>query len=389
MKGMKKMDHATILKRAWHILWNYKVLWIFGIILALTAAGWGSTGSSYSFSSGDFQDRQVTVITPEEFRHELERAWDDFGRELEDGIEELADAFGDGVDRSTVDTIIAIGIAFLVLAILLFVIGRVARYVSEAALIKMVDRYEESGDRLTFRQGLRLGWSRTAWRLFLISLVVDLPVILVLGLLFILAFVPLFLWGTGVTSVGIVGTVGAIGLFFIWILAVIVVSVVLSLLKRFFYRACALESLGVVDSIRHGYRVVRENLKDVGLMWLIMLGISIGWPILMIPVVLFAGLAAVIVGGGTFLILAGLSSLFTSGVTHWIIAGVLAFPVLVLVFLAPIGFVGGLRETFVSSTWTLSYRELTTLERLSPERVSGALPEPEGSEGEKASSDEE
>jgi hypothetical protein len=382
------MDHATILKRAWHILWNYKVLWIFGIVLALTAAGWSGTGSSYSFSRGDFQGRQITVTTPEEFRRELERSLDEFNQELADGFEELRDALGDGVDSSTVDTLIAIGVAFLVLALLLFIIGRVARYVSEAALIKMVDRYEASGNRLTFRQGLRLGWSRTAWRMFLISLTVDLPVLLVLGLLFILAFAPLFLWGTGVTSVGIVGTVGAIGLFFIWILVVIVVSVVLSLLKRFFYRACALENLGVVESIRHGYRVVRENLKDVGLMWLIMLGISIAWPILMIPVVLFAGLAALIVGGGTFLILAGLSSLFTSGVTHWIIAGVLAFPVLVLVFLAPLGFVGGLRETFVSSTWTLSYRELTVLERLEPEQLSDALPEPEESKEEGTPSDE-
>ena len=28
------IDIGKILKRAWHILWNYKVLWIFGILLA-------------------------------------------------------------------------------------------------------------------------------------------------------------------------------------------------------------------------------------------------------------------------------------------------------------------------------------------------------------------
>ncbi len=30
---------GKILKRAWHILWNYKILWIFGILLAITAGG--------------------------------------------------------------------------------------------------------------------------------------------------------------------------------------------------------------------------------------------------------------------------------------------------------------------------------------------------------------
>lgn len=34
---MFKIDQ--ILKRAWEILWNYKVLWIFGFLLALTGAG--------------------------------------------------------------------------------------------------------------------------------------------------------------------------------------------------------------------------------------------------------------------------------------------------------------------------------------------------------------
>ena len=33
------IDIGKILKRAWHILWNYRILWIFGILLAITP-GW-------------------------------------------------------------------------------------------------------------------------------------------------------------------------------------------------------------------------------------------------------------------------------------------------------------------------------------------------------------
>jgi hypothetical protein len=365
------MDHTKILKRAWHILWSYKVLWIFGIILALTTAGVGNAGggSSYSVGSGNFQDRQFRDITPDDFRREFDDGLDDFGRELENAFEDFEDFFGEGIRSSTVDTIIAIGIGLLIFFLILFIVGRIARYVSETALIKMVDQYEETEERLTFRKGLRLGWSRTAWRLFLINLVVNLPVVIVFGFLFILAIVPLFLWGTGVTSIGVVGTVGAIGLFFIWVLAAIAVSAILNLLKHFFARACAIEGLGVFESIRRGFMVVRGNLKDVGLMWLIMLGISIGWSIVMIPIFLLAGLLALLVGGAAFFIFAGLGSLIASGATPWIIAGVLVLPIFALLFLAPLGFVEGLRKTFVSSTWTLTYREATTLERLDPEQL--------------------
>ena len=35
------IDFGKILKRAWHILWNYRILWIFGILLAITTGGGG------------------------------------------------------------------------------------------------------------------------------------------------------------------------------------------------------------------------------------------------------------------------------------------------------------------------------------------------------------
>jgi hypothetical protein len=371
------MDHTKILKRAWHILWSYRVLWIFGIILALTATGGvGTSGTSFSVGSGDFQDGQLRDFSPDQFRRDLDDAFDDFGEELEEAIDDFEDFFGDGIRSSTVDTIIAIGIGLLIFFFLLFIVGRVARYVAEVALIRMVDNYEETGERLTFREGFRLGWSPTAWRLFLIDLVIDLPALIVFGLLFVLAFVPLFLWGTGVTSIGVVGTVAAIGFFFVWVLALIVTSTILNLLKLFFRRASAIEKLGVIDSIRRGYRVVREHLKDVGLMWLIMFGINIAWTFVMIPVFLLAGLLALLVGGMAFFIFAGLGSLLAGGAAPWVIAGVLVIPIFLLIFMVPVGFVGGLRETFVSSTWTLSYREVTALERLDPEHLVEVEPEP-------------
>ena len=42
------MDYGKILKRSWNILWSYRALWFFGILIALTTAGGGSN-FNYSF----------------------------------------------------------------------------------------------------------------------------------------------------------------------------------------------------------------------------------------------------------------------------------------------------------------------------------------------------
>ena len=47
------MDPVKILKRAWHILWSYRALWVFGLILAM--AGAGSSGSNGSNSSSRYE----------------------------------------------------------------------------------------------------------------------------------------------------------------------------------------------------------------------------------------------------------------------------------------------------------------------------------------------
>ena len=39
------MNYTKILKRAWHILWHYPALWVFGFLLAFFG---GSSNSGYS-----------------------------------------------------------------------------------------------------------------------------------------------------------------------------------------------------------------------------------------------------------------------------------------------------------------------------------------------------
>jgi hypothetical protein len=257
-----------------------------------------------------------------------------------------------------VSTLIAIGIGLACLIVILIIVAAIARYVAATALIRMVDDHEETGQERSVRQGFRMGWSRSAFRLFLIDLAVSLPTAVAFILLFALALAPLLLWATDVEAVGVIGTVLTVGLCIIVILLAIVVAVILSVLKPFFQRVCVLEGLGVTESIRQGYAVVRHNLKDVGLMWLITVGLRIGWAILMIPIVFLLLVVSGALGGLLALLAGGLTGLAFEGAAPWIVGGVVGIPIFILVLAAPLSFLGGLFEVFMSSTWTLTYREL-------------------------------
>jgi hypothetical protein len=196
-----EMDHLKVLKRAWETTWHYRALWIFGIILALTTAGGsfgrggdGDGGFQYNFDMGDIPEIPPYVVS----------------------------------------TLIAIGVGLACVIIILIIAATIARYVAETALIQMMDDYEKTGEKRSVREGFRMGWSRTAFRLFLIRLLIGLPVAVAFILLFVLTFAPLLLWATESKAAGLIGTVTTIGLFFPILLLAIIVSVVLSLLSLHF-----------------------------------------------------------------------------------------------------------------------------------------------------------
>ena len=314
------MDHVKVLKRAWHTVWRYRALWVFGFILALTTGGRGSSSGRVANNWGQYST--------------------------------------DRIPPGVVNTLLAIVVGVVCLVVLLIIVGAIARYVAETALIRMVDDYEETGQKRSVRQGFRMGWSRSAFRLFLIDLLIGLPLAVAFMLLFLLAAAPLLLWATESTAAGALGTATTIGLGLLVVLLAIVVAVILSVLKPFFRRVCVLQQMGVVESIRQGYAVVRHNLKNVGLMWLITVGLRIGWTILMIPVVLLLLVVSGALGGLLALLAGGLTGLAFEGAAPWIAAFVVGIPIFILVLVAPLSFLGGLFETYLSSTWTLTYREL-------------------------------
>jgi hypothetical protein len=344
------MDHIGVLKRAWHMTWRYRVLWVFGIILALTTSRGGSTGGGqYNFNGDDFISPGGVFSPPH-------------------------------IPPEVIGVLVGIGLAMACFLLILMVVAVIARYVAETALIRLVDDHEETGEKRSIRQGFRLGWSRAAWRIFVIDLLIGIPVVLAFMLLFLLSLAPLLLWATGSTAAGIMGTVATVGLFFLFIFLAIAVLVVITLLLKFFHRACALEDRGVIDSIKVGYGVVRRHLGDVAIVWLLMVGVGIGLAIVMFLAVLLLIALAVMLTAVPALLAGGLASLAFEGPVPWILAAVAAVPIFILVMMVPLLFLGGLIEVFKSSVWTLTYREARALEGEEPESSELAEAEEEATE---------
>ena len=331
------MDHFKILKRAGENTWRYRALWVFGVLVALTSFRGGGSGGGGGGGDGSGGDNWGFDFTEPEISPEVGSA------------------------------LVALAIGLACLVFVLFIVGIIARYVATTALIRMVDEYEETGRQRSVRAGFRLGWSHATWRLFLMDLLVWGPAMLLFIPLILVALAPLLLLATGNAAAGILGVVGTIGLCFLSILIAIVVFVALALLTRFFRRVCVLEGLGVVESVREGYDMVRRHLKDVGVMWLIMAGVEIGSMMAMFPIFIVVLIAGGLVGGMVALMTGGLTALAAEGAAPWIVAGVFGIPTFMLLVIAPLAFLGGLLETFKSNVWTLTYRELLALEGLEPE----------------------
>lgn len=320
------MNHRKILSRAWTMMRQYRALWLFGFLFALTGGqsglnlfnggGNGGDGSGQpSGGPGQFPNIQVPDVD-----------W----------------------------TIVAwIAVAVVAVLLLLGAAALVVRYVAETALMAGVDEIESTGAALSVRHGLRLGWSRQAWQLFLTDVVIYLP--LALGGLALLATaaLPLLLWLTQVVPLAVLGTLITVALELLVFLGLIVLGLVLSVVMPYVRRRVVLDKQGVLDALRQSTQLARASLVDTGLMWLLLTAMRIVWSLVMIPVVIAVVLVAVVVGG----LPAGLAYLISQS---WVAPAVIGGTLFLLVFIPSTAFVEGLFEAYVSTSWTLTYRELSS-----------------------------
>jgi hypothetical protein len=372
---MQVMEYGKVFKRAWHNMRHYRALWIFGVILALTTFSWEWGIFTRHDNDNDASSRGIEIVRqPDEtffeaFWRTMGEEVDRLEAEIEKANQDIEEFFVKELNVEVESDLLAVIVMLAGLMLTGFIVAKIAGYVADAALIRMVNETEETGEQFGARQGLRMGWSRAAWRFFLIDVLVDLSAILAFVAVLVLVLAPLALWATGSTLAGVIGTILSVGLFFPTLALVIVAAAALSLLKKFARRACAVDGLGVTASVRQGYAVVRRHLKALIPIWLVTVGVKLVWPLLMVPVVIVSIGVGLVVGGFTGLLVGGLAGLAAGGATPWVLGAFVGIGFFILTLVAPLVFLGGLREVFLSNTWTLTYRELGPLESAEPGRL--------------------
>jgi hypothetical protein len=304
------MDFGYVLKRAWEIIWKFKVLWIFGILASCGQAS-GSSGSNSGFR---FSSQNGNVTTPAQR----------FFAQLNPGIIALLIAIA-----------IIVVLVLIVLAILLGTVGRVG-------LIRGTMKAEQGAERLTFGELWREGLTYF-WRVFGLNLLIGVIIFLAVAIIIIL---------------GVVLTVGTLGIFILCLIPIICLLVpvmwAVSVVVEQANIALVVENLGITDAIKRGWQVVRDNLGNVLVMSLILIlgvgligGAIIGTPLLIVAAPAIAGFAA--------------------GTSVAIRSGLIASGLLFIVYLPVLLLLSGILRAYISSAWTLTYLRLT--HKPSPQQI--------------------
>jgi hypothetical protein len=343
------MDHFKILKRAWQITWKYRALWLVGLLLVLAGGGIGSGFNGGSSAAGGGSGRGGSgggsggppFWGPQDFP----------------GLPGMRARVA-----PIVGAIVAVAILVVLLAILVGVGLTILRYVTRTSLIRMVQGYEETGEEIGFRGGMRLGWSRSAFRLFLLDLMTRLP----LALLIMLMIAPLVAFAVVSFTAGgeprIVLGILLLLLIIPVVLLGIALGIVLGPILEVAYRTCALEDLGAWEALKGAFALIRRHLGPTALQWLLLVGLRIAWGIALIPVNLLLVVLALFVGGLPALVVGGVASQAVEWPMGLALGALVFVPAFIVVVGLPNLALSTLATVYYSTTWTLTYRELVVLD---------------------------
>jgi hypothetical protein len=301
------MDFGNTLSKAWHIIWNNKVLWIFGI---LASCGSGAQGGSGSFNYGT--NAQSGDLPP---------AMQDFFLNMERNFNQIPE------DRIA---LILIGLfclicIFSIIALFLSVYGRVG-------LIKGTQA-ADAGASLSFRS-VAEQISPFFWRALGLNLLLSLilfVVFLVVGGISI---------GLAVVTLGF----GLLCLIPLFCLA-IPLGVVYYVYTQLANNALVVEDLGVGEALSRSWEVMRSRAGDIAVM----------------AIILFVGnLIAGIVIGIPFILLFLPAILAFMGDGAQAANNALTLGIIGLCIAIPLGLViSGFVRSYIESAWTLTYLQVS------------------------------
>jgi len=308
------MNLGEVLSRAWKIIWKNKILWIFGILSSCGRGGGGGGGgnnSNFNFDNGNTPFSDGSFPGAEEFSRNMENI------------------FGSSSEQTWIPIIIGGLCLLLIVAVVFIFLGTIGRI----GLIKGTVLAETGHEPLSFGQV----WSASMpyfWRVFLLNLIIGLAI----GLVVLIIMVPFVL--VGIATMG-VGMLCLIPLFCLLIPLSLVVNVIIEQANV----AMVVEELGIMDAIKRGWRVCRENLGPIAVVALVILvgggivGFIIAIPLVLVIVPIFAGF---------------LSNDETVLTTLFATAGLMLCCMLPVVIA-----LSGILQSYIGSVWTLTFLRLT------------------------------
>jgi hypothetical protein len=306
------MDFGDVLSRAWRIIWQHKVLWIFGILAGCGGANGGASGN---------------------FRTTFQ------GNELPPGVQRFFDQFATLPNWQIALIVGAIVLAALVLVVLAIFFGTIGRI----GVIRGTYDVEQGVARLSFSD-LFNDTLPFFWRVFGLNLLVG-----VAGFFVVIILAVIFIFFTAITlGIGLCFIIPLICLLvpLAWLVGVIVEQAII---------AIVVENLGLSDGVRRGWEVFKNNFGSMVVMALILyvgvnliVGFIIALPLALVisPIVLGAAL--------------GTNQALGRGLLTAAICFVLYLPVLIVL--------SGILRSYIESAWTLTYLRLTG-EPFPPESV--------------------
>jgi hypothetical protein len=236
------MDYSATLSKGWGITWRHKWMWLLTLIPALAGL--------LSFGLSAFQQNALlssgTATTPDEV-------------------------------ISQMGGLMLINCLILIVSLVIGIIGLATRGGLIAA-VAGIDR----GESYTFGRAFGAGWRK------LLPLI-GMSLLLIGGffvLSFLVAIILVVVFSIGAFAGGAAGDDSLLaGLGLVGILGIccgmilfLVAALVINLVYPFAFRGIVLRDLGVIDSIRHGWGVARENLGEIILLALpfFLLGLLLG-----------------------------------------------------------------------------------------------------------------
>ena len=321
------MRFGEIIKKAWHITWRYRYLWILGLFAGVTGGSGGVGGGGNGFSRFNTGTGTGSSTPANPFNADVLRTF----------LQQWLPAIVVGVALLTV-----IGIAFAI-------VGIGAR----GGLIWAVNEIEE-GRRPRLGQAWDAGFAKF-WSLLGFGIMVQLPIVIAAFAMAAAILLPILtplLRGRTPDPAGVI--VPMCGALAIGIPVLLVAGLVLGVMYITGTRFIVLNGASAGHAVGESWRALRARFADHALMYLINVGLSIAASLVIaVPLIVLTLMVAVPVA------VAGASS-------HWgflaVVVGVAFLVVMVVAFAY-----SAIWGTFTSSLWTIFFRRLTGREPLWPD----------------------